>query len=213
MRRLRAVGFRNTKTKIARKKKASHGRKKIAIQRIASEEARHVCFSKRRNSVFTKAADLSTLCGAEVVVIVNSPVGNPYSLGSPGVNQVIDRYSTRSPMPLEPNNPYRASRIGELNAQCMELSRRLDLANARKAEMGARVREAAERNPYAKLVDDIDQGLGSRELKVAEEALRGVRAQGERRLGELMRGGGASANNASMAVNPLRMMDGQFQFG
>ncbi|ONK74564.1 uncharacterized protein A4U43_C03F7730 [Asparagus officinalis] len=159
---------------MARKNKATTGgRKKIAIERIASEEARHVCFSKRRNGVFTKATDLSTLCGAEVAVIVNSPAGNPYSFGSPGVSEVVNRFLSRNPM-RNAEDVYRMSRIRELNAQCMELSRRLDEANAKKAEMERRVKEVVERNVYCKLAEE-SEGVGVRELRAVEEAMGGVR--------------------------------------
>ncbi|KAF0904340.1 hypothetical protein E2562_033413 [Oryza meyeriana var. granulata] len=51
-------------------------KRKIEIKRIENDEARQVCFSKRRVSVFKKASELYTLCGAEVAMLIKSPVGH-----------------------------------------------------------------------------------------------------------------------------------------
>uniref|UniRef100_A0A8I6XT35 MADS-box domain-containing protein n=1 Tax=Hordeum vulgare subsp. vulgare TaxID=112509 RepID=A0A8I6XT35_HORVV len=77
---------------MAPKRKGGNGRKKIAIQRIEKEEARHVCFSKRRQGLFTKATELSVMCGAEVAVVAFSPGGKGFSFGHPSAEAVIDRF-------------------------------------------------------------------------------------------------------------------------
>ncbi|KAJ3678201.1 hypothetical protein LUZ60_002004 [Juncus effusus] len=38
-----------------------------------------VCFSKRRNSLFKKALELTELCGAHIKIITFSPAGKPFS--------------------------------------------------------------------------------------------------------------------------------------
>ena len=73
------------------------GRRKIEIKRIESEEARQVCFSKRRAGLFKKANDLSILCGAEISVIIFSPAGKPFSFGHPSVNSILDRFLSDNP--------------------------------------------------------------------------------------------------------------------
>ena len=50
-------------------------RKKIEIKKIDNATARQVTFSKRRRGLFKKAEELSTLCDAEVAVMVFSNTG------------------------------------------------------------------------------------------------------------------------------------------
>ncbi|ONK65575.1 uncharacterized protein A4U43_C07F38500 [Asparagus officinalis] len=73
-----------------RQRKPSIGRQKIEIKRIENEEARQVCFSKRRAGLFKKANELSILCGAQVSLLVFSPAGKPFSFGHPSVDYVVD---------------------------------------------------------------------------------------------------------------------------
>ncbi|XP_010559252.1 PREDICTED: agamous-like MADS-box protein AGL29 [Tarenaya hassleriana] len=68
------------------------GRRKIPMEMVKDGNTRQVTFSKRRNGVFKKADELSTLCGVDVAVMVFSPGGRPYSYGSPSVDAVFDRY-------------------------------------------------------------------------------------------------------------------------
>ncbi|KAL4290688.1 hypothetical protein GQ457_14G017320 [Hibiscus cannabinus] len=49
-------------------------------------------FSKRRAGLFKKASELSTLCAAEVVIVVFSPGKKVYSFGHPSVDDVIARF-------------------------------------------------------------------------------------------------------------------------
>ncbi|XP_010529151.1 PREDICTED: agamous-like MADS-box protein AGL29 [Tarenaya hassleriana] len=68
------------------------GRRKIPMEMVKDSSTRQVTFSKRRNGVFKKADELSTLCGVDVAVMVFSPGGRPYSYGNPSVHAVVDRY-------------------------------------------------------------------------------------------------------------------------
>ncbi|PVH32662.1 hypothetical protein PAHAL_9G454400 [Panicum hallii] len=68
------------------------GRQKIEMKRIEGEESRHVCFSKRRQSMFKKACELSILCSAMVAIVVFSPGGRPFSFGSPSFKAVFNRF-------------------------------------------------------------------------------------------------------------------------
>lgn len=75
-----------------RKRKKTLGRRKIEIKRIECMEARHVCFSKRREGLYKKASELCALTGAKVAVIVFSPAKKPYSFGDPSVSAVVERF-------------------------------------------------------------------------------------------------------------------------
>ncbi|KAL6883743.1 hypothetical protein ACP4OV_011157 [Aristida adscensionis] len=76
------------------KGKTSLGRQKIVISLIKKEEARQVCFSKRRKGLFKKASELSIMCGAMVGAIFFSPFGRAFSFGHPSVEAVIKRFFT-----------------------------------------------------------------------------------------------------------------------
>lgn len=127
---------------MARKGNKNRGRKKIEIKKIESEDARHVCFSKRRIGVFTKASELSTMCGAHVAVVVHSPSGTPYSFGSPSVNSVVNSFLTQSPVMAPPANSTREYVINKLNKEYMEVSNKLHAEKQKKAMLDQRAKEA-----------------------------------------------------------------------
>ncbi|OAY23673.1 agamous-like MADS-box protein AGL62 [Manihot esculenta] len=70
----------------------SRGRRKIEIKKVEKENRRCVTFSKRKSGMFKKATELSTLCGAEVAVILFSEHGKAFSCGNPNMDKVLDRY-------------------------------------------------------------------------------------------------------------------------
>lgn len=73
-------------------KKRTRGRQKIPIEKIAKKSNLQVTFSKRRAGLFKKARELSTLSGAQVAIIVESPGGKHFSFGTPSVDSVIHRF-------------------------------------------------------------------------------------------------------------------------
>ncbi|XP_020686494.1 MADS-box protein AGL24-like [Dendrobium catenatum] len=87
------------------KKRICNGRKKIDIKLIEKEENRQVCFSKRRKGLFKKASELSTLCGAEVAVVVFSLTGKPYCFGHPSVDHVLRRFLSNISGPSDTLSP------------------------------------------------------------------------------------------------------------
>ncbi|KAF7833482.1 agamous-like MADS-box protein AGL29 [Senna tora] len=64
-------------------------RKKTSNQGSTSK---HVTFSRYRSSIFKKASELCLLCAVEMVIIIFSPGGRPYSFGNPSPNDVIHRF-------------------------------------------------------------------------------------------------------------------------
>ncbi|MED6184512.1 hypothetical protein PIB30_048160 [Stylosanthes scabra] len=65
---------------------------KIEIKKIENIAARQVAFSKRRRSLFKKAEELSTLCDAEVALLVFSATGKLFQHSSSSVEQVIEMH-------------------------------------------------------------------------------------------------------------------------
>ncbi|KAI5001334.1 hypothetical protein ZWY2020_025984 [Hordeum vulgare] len=76
------------------KRRGGRGRSKTVVRRIKHEDARHVCFSKRRQGFFSKASDLAVLTGAHVAAVAFAPGGTAFSFGHPSVDSVVERFLT-----------------------------------------------------------------------------------------------------------------------
>lgn len=121
-----------------RQRKPSIGRQKIEIKRIENEEARQVCFSKRRAGLFKKANELSILCGAQVSLLVFSPAGKPFSFGHPSVDHVVDRYLMgRANGPRENTSTSRGVtlNVSGLNERYSSLTAKHEAEKKRKGEL------------------------------------------------------------------------------
>lgn len=73
----------------AKKARSSRGRQRIEIKKLEVESKRQVTFSKRRQGLFKKAKELSTLCGADVGVLAISKSGRVYTTDD--VDIILDR--------------------------------------------------------------------------------------------------------------------------
>ncbi|KAK9690798.1 hypothetical protein RND81_09G154600 [Saponaria officinalis] len=67
-------------------------RQKIQIKRIDNVTARQVTFSKRRRGLIKKAQELSTLCDAEIGLIIFSSTGKLIDYSSSRMANVIQRH-------------------------------------------------------------------------------------------------------------------------
>ncbi|XP_031484755.1 agamous-like MADS-box protein AGL61 [Nymphaea colorata] len=128
--------------------KARMGRQKIEIKRITKEEARQVCFSKRRNGLIKKAGELCILCGAEMALIVFSPAGKAFSYGHPSVDAIFNRFQNpSSDVPASGPDANSAAAIQELSCQHdklvqqieVEKKRRLMLQKQQRSDTGGRM--------------------------------------------------------------------------
>lgn len=103
----------------------SKGRQKLEMVKIPNESNLMVTFSKRRSGLFKKASELSTLCGAEVTIIVFSPGKKVFSFGHPCVEQVIDRFLTgnlpQTSGALQLIEAHRSARVRQLNMQLTQV--------------------------------------------------------------------------------------------
>ncbi|KAJ4950661.1 hypothetical protein NE237_027493 [Protea cynaroides] len=101
------------------------GRKKVEMKKIDNETTRGVTFSKRRFGLFKKASELSTLCGAEVAIVVFSQNGKVYSFGHPHVNSIVDKYLIQRTFPEgtvpEIVSRIQGTRVNELNQEINQL--------------------------------------------------------------------------------------------
>ena len=78
---------------LAMVKKPSKGHRKIEISKIPKKNHLQVTFSKHRSGLFKKASELCTLSGANVAIIVFSPIRKGILLRAPG------RRDNRRPVP------------------------------------------------------------------------------------------------------------------
>nr|KYP61184.1 MADS-box protein JOINTLESS [Cajanus cajan] len=73
-------------------------RKRIQIKKIDNISSRQVTFSKRRKGLFKKAQELSTLCDADIALIVFSATSKLFEYASSSMQQVIERRDRHSAM-------------------------------------------------------------------------------------------------------------------
>ncbi|KAL9371178.1 hypothetical protein Peur_036318 [Populus x canadensis] len=125
----------------------SRGRQKVEMVKMSKESNLQVTFSKRRSGLFKKASELSTLCGAEIAIIVFSPGNRVFSFGHPGVETVIDRYFTRSPPQnsgtMQLIEAHRNATVRELNMQLTQVVNQFEMEKKRGEEL-SQIRKAGQ---------------------------------------------------------------------
>uniref|UniRef100_A0A3Q7IW92 MADS-box domain-containing protein n=1 Tax=Solanum lycopersicum TaxID=4081 RepID=A0A3Q7IW92_SOLLC len=71
--------------------------RRVQMERMQNKSNLQVTFSKRRDGVFEKATELSTLCGADVFVVDFSPRNKQYSFRNPSVESIMNRFLEINP--------------------------------------------------------------------------------------------------------------------
>ncbi|KAM7271986.1 hypothetical protein ACFE04_031200 [Oxalis oulophora] len=123
------------------------GRKKIEIKRIEKESDRLVTFSKRMAGIHKKANELTTLCGADVGVVVFLPDGKPFSYGHPSIEAIANRYLNLNPPHNKNTHPYvetqRKIKIQEMSDELNDLEAKLEEEN-KKAKHLRKLKETSQ---------------------------------------------------------------------
>ncbi|ERN20069.1 hypothetical protein AMTR_s00071p00198970 [Amborella trichopoda] len=94
-------------------------RGKVQLKRIENPVHRQVTFCKRRAGLLKKARELSTLCDADIGVIIFSTHGKLYDLSTNGTMQeLIERYmksshGAQTEQPENVNHPPALGRSGQ----------------------------------------------------------------------------------------------------
>jgi len=143
------------------------------IKPIENEETRQICFTKRRQSLFNKASELSILCGAMVGSVVFSTAGTSFSFGHPSIDDIANRflnYSVTSDGPAsggESNDNSWAvtDTIHGLNLEYSELQQSLNsekkkkemLLEATQKEMGGRMMQLLNTNVSELSLDELQE--------------------------------------------------------
>ncbi|KAG1341860.1 agamous-like MADS-box protein AGL29 [Cocos nucifera] len=190
-------------------RRTSHGRRKIEIKKIEDEQTRQVTFSKRRSGLFKKASELSTLCGAQVGILVYSPGGRPYSFGQPGFMEVSDRFLPRGPAPTGPDPhlmppPANLPAVSQMSKYYLDVASRLEAARAKGAALKERLATVPEEE--ARAYDSEHEGLTMEELGDLVAQLEALRLRVYSRVSTILNQQ-ASSSRAALPVAPLNAIN------
>ncbi|KAL5075061.1 hypothetical protein RYX36_014045 [Vicia faba] len=109
----------------------SQGSQKIEMKKMSNESNLQVTFSRQRSRLFKKASELSTLCDAQIALVVFSPSEKVFSFGHPNIDTVIDRYLSRVPPQNNDIMEFIEARckanMCEINTQLTQINNTLDI--------------------------------------------------------------------------------------
>ncbi|XP_057527898.1 MADS-box protein JOINTLESS-like [Amaranthus tricolor] len=130
-------------------------RSRIQIKKIENISARQVTFAKRRKGLIKKAQELSTLCDAQIGLIVFSSSGRlyEYSTSSKRVTQVIQKYmrhTENSEVDSSIVQPY-------LDEDCVVLRKEVDEKNLELSQLEGDNLERLELDELTKLERQIEK--------------------------------------------------------
>lgn len=192
----------------------------MEMKPIENEEARQVCFSKRRQGLFKKASELSILCGATVGSVVFSTSGRSYSFGHPSINDVADRFlSSVAPDGVVASGGASHGGSGttsgavtdtvhRLNMEYLELQQSLDSEKKRKE----RLQEAAEKEMGGRVMQCLNANvfeLGLAELQELQKWLEAVDGAVKEKANKILAEARArqTARGPSLVPQPPMEMD------
>lgn len=101
-------------------------RKKIQIKKIDNISSRQVTFSKRRKGLFKKAQELSTLCDADIALMVFSATSKLFEYASSSMEQVIERRNGYSANHRLLDHPSTDQHQVESDSTCDTLRKKLE---------------------------------------------------------------------------------------
>ncbi|XP_042493575.1 agamous-like MADS-box protein AGL61 [Macadamia integrifolia] len=180
-------------------KKQGKGRRKIEIKKIESKNSRFVTFSKRRVGIFSKASELSILCGAEIAVLIFSPTGKKvFNYGSPSFTSVLDRFlnhQNSAPSPsVAASAGAGAGDVDALQLEYMELLKQLEAEKIRSSEL---IKKPSEEEEPRWWEAPIHPDMGLVELQRLKKSMVELRDNVAERVSKLM-----ATNPVSSAPSP-----------
>ncbi|KAK9714466.1 hypothetical protein RND81_06G096400 [Saponaria officinalis] len=113
----------------------SIGRRRTVLKKIENKDDRLITFSKRRSGIYKKASEMTTLCDAEIGILVFSESGKPYTYGAPDFETISNRFrGANNPPPAATNDPianimhaFKQEKSREINNVHDDLCARLDI--------------------------------------------------------------------------------------
>ncbi|KAL3650957.1 hypothetical protein CASFOL_007360 [Castilleja foliolosa] len=182
-------------------RRQTRGRQRIPIRLIENQDDRYATFSKRRRGLYKKSSELSTLCDADVGLIIFSPTNKPFSFWHPTPESVIGRY--RNPnQPLDDHARFVEANIRDrIQYYNMRLDEVLDEKEALKEQ--------------DKILNEIDmtrekgwweqtpvENLNKDEVKEWKARFEDYNAKVKRRIEELRNGGSSSMAVQQQMIGP-----------
>ncbi|XP_021897680.1 agamous-like MADS-box protein AGL62 [Carica papaya] len=112
----------------------------VEMVKMNNQSNLQVTFSKRRAGLFKKASELSTLCGADIAIIVFSPGRKVFSFGHPSVETVVERFISGNPPQVTSGTEklieaHRNTSLHELNMQLTQILNQLEIEKTRSEEL------------------------------------------------------------------------------
>ncbi|KAF3449904.1 hypothetical protein FNV43_RR05983 [Rhamnella rubrinervis] len=151
--------------------KKTRGRQKIEMKLIKNEEDRSITFSKRKSGIFKKASEISTLCGAQVGVVIFSSSGKPLSYANPSIDSLANRFLNQ----LEEDDEthplveiHRQMRLEKLNKEYNQLKTDLEAVKEKGKELKRLAKERGEEKGWWEA--PIDE-LGVEEVEELMESI------------------------------------------
>lgn len=167
------------------------------MEMVKDSSSRQVTFSKRRSGLFKKANELSTLCAAQVGIVVFSPGGRPYSFGHPSVEAVAERFLNQDdskPNDSIPGQQADSSKEEKLSQQLNDILKEVEAENKRGEKLDKAI-EASGKHKYGKPIDE----LNIHELLEMKESMEKLRENLKVRVSEIE----ASSSLLILSSNPV----------
>ncbi|XP_055816092.1 MADS-box protein SVP-like isoform X2 [Solanum dulcamara] len=141
-------------------------RQKIQIKKIDNLTARQVTFSKRRRGLFKKAHELSTLCDADIGLIVFSATGKLFEYSSSSMMQLIEKHKMQSERDnMDSPEQLQASNLQSEKKTYAMLSRDLEEKNQELRQLHGEELQGLGLDELMKLEKLVEGGI-SRVLKI-----------------------------------------------
>ncbi|KAL0364810.1 UNVERIFIED_CONTAM: Agamous-like MADS-box protein [Sesamum angustifolium] len=136
------------------------GRRKVDMVKIETETNLQVTFSKRRAGLFKKASELSTLCGAEIALLVFSPGNKAHSFGHPNMEAISKRFLDQNISPVsDAEKLLEAHHKANINQHIVELNQienRLELEQKRAIELDQVSKDGQNQQWYPPAINKLD---------------------------------------------------------
>ncbi|KVI09692.1 agamous-like MADS-box protein AGL62 [Cynara cardunculus var. scolymus] len=166
--------------------KKTKGRQKIEMTKILDEKSLAVTFSKRHSGLFSKANELSTLCGVELAIIMFSPTKKPISYGVPSVEAILDRYMEQLPPP-DPRmsqymESYRNASIQQLNSELTDMIAQTQAEKKTGEELDLIKKDRQDRHWWNAPIETLD----AEQLEKLKAAMLELRNSAEKQAERLM---------------------------
>lgn len=77
-------------------------------------QQKHVLFTKRRQGLFRKAAELCVTCNSQIAIVMLSEAGNPYAFGHPSADEILYHYLHGTDIINDDKHGYQTGELAEI---------------------------------------------------------------------------------------------------